>query len=118
MKPFLTAIGITVAILAGTIWLISPFPGLSGTPTFIWETLAFLGFLTVTLFALIRRAAPELFIQFYLLSMVLKLILGGVFIFVVIYHDRPNAIPNAVGFLVIYVVFTVIEIAFLYRKTR
>ncbi len=118
MKSFLTALGITVVLLAAAIWLATPLSGSQGNASFIWETLVFLTLLTTALFAFVRRAGSETFTQYYLLSMLLKLVLGGAFIFVVIYHDRPNATPNAIGFLVIYVVLTVLEIVFLYRKTR
>lgn len=117
MKPFLTALGIAVAVLAFAIWLTAPLLG-TGQPTFVWESLIFLSLLTAVLFALVGRAGRETFTQYYLLSMLLKLIMGGAFIFVVIYHDRPNATANAVGFMVIYVVLTALEIVFLYRKTR
>ena len=117
MKPFLTALGIAVVVLALAIWLTVPLFG-SGQATFIWETLIFLSLLTAVLFALVSSAGREAFTQYYLLSMLLKLILGGAFIFVVIYQDRPNATANAIGFLVIYVVLTALEIVFLYRKTR
>lgn len=87
-------------------------------PTFFVEIVIFLTVTTAFLFRFVVRAAADNFIQAFLLSMVVKLMAYGAFLFFVIWEDQQNAIPNAVLFLVGYLLFTAIEIFYLYRKSQ
>ena len=68
----------------------------------------------VLLFAIQRR--PAFFIHLVLASMVVKLLCYCIFIFVVLYLDPSAAIPNAVLFLGVYFVYTMLEVSMAYLK--
>mgnify|MGYP003580014521 FL=1 len=59
---------------------------------------------------------PSLFVQLYLLSMVVKLVGCLIFLLLIVLADRAGAVANAVYFMVVYFVFTTAEIGFLYPK--
>lgn len=86
-------------------------------PSFLYETAWLIAVTTVILFLyLYRWAKPSLFVQLYLLSMAVKLIAYFAYNMVMILDDRPGATGNVLYFLVVYVVYTALEIAFLYRR--
>lgn len=88
-------------------------------PSYFVEILLFVFLTTLILFSYLYRAAPgPHFVQLYLLTMVLKLLGYGAFGLIVILGDRAGAPANAVLFIVTYVAFTTLEVAFLYRKIR
>lgn len=118
MRAFITVLLIAAVFLAGSILGLVKAEAMLAIPSFFWEIIIFLTLTTAFLFLFVVRAASGLFVQMYLLTMVLKLLGYGAFLFFVIWHDRQNAIPNVVLFLVGYLLFTAIEIFFLHRKTR
>ena len=72
---------------------------------------------TIILFVyLFRSDKGSYFVQLYLLSMVIKLIGYLAYNLVIILEDRKAASGNVVYFLMVYFIFTVVEIGFLYRK--
>lgn len=86
-------------------------------PSFFYEILAFAGITTIVLFAFLYRVKiPAIFIQLYLLSMVVKILGSGIFIFIIAMKDRAGASPNVVFFLCAYILFTALEVAFLYYE--
>jgi hypothetical protein len=112
------------AILAGVTLLVAGFTVLASwqhwiehLPSFFYETLILLLFSTLTIFAyLYRLHRPDFFVPLYLLTMAVKLLAFGAYNAVMILMDKAGAIANVIFFLLIYVLFTVLEIAFLYRK--
>jgi len=50
--------------------------------------------------------------------MVVKLIAYGAYCYFMISRDQPGSAPNLVFFLINYLVFTALEIVFLYKKTK
>jgi hypothetical protein len=86
-------------------------------PSFVRETTWLVAFATsVIFFILYRWSKPKLFVQLYLLSMVVKLIACFSYTVLMILQDRQGAVPNVIYFLAIYVLYTTLEIAFLYSK--
>ncbi|MFZ6009662.1 MAG: hypothetical protein ACOYXT_04880 [Bacteroidota bacterium] len=85
-------------------------------PTFLFETTVFLFFGTSVVFVYLYRVNHQIFVQLYLLSMVVKLIAYGGYNFFMIMTDRKGALGNVTLFMVMYFVFTWLEIAFLYEK--
>jgi len=86
-------------------------------PSFFYETLVLTVLCTGGLYRFLDRSAtPDLFVQLYLLTMVVKLLGYGCYIFIVLFMDRPGGAANVVFFLLMYGVFTLLEIAFLYRR--
>ena len=63
-----------------------------------------------------ERTDTEKFIRNYLLTIVIKLLAGGIFIFAVIYADLNNAESNAVTFMGAYLLLTGLEVGFLFKK--
>jgi len=85
-------------------------------PTFFWSTLIFLNLSTVVIYFFLIRSQPSAFVQKYLMSTVLKLFGYGFYNVVIILGDRDNAGLNVAFFLITYILFTTLELAFLYRK--
>ncbi len=64
----------------------------------------------------IRKKQPQAFVQFYLLSITLKMIAGLAFVFLLIW-EYPTEIRGNVGlFLFTYILFTLAEVFALMRK--
>ena len=85
-------------------------------PSFYHETLAFLFLATLTIFYKLTRVRDSMFVQFYLLSMAVKLLAYTSFNLVIVLKDRVGALENVIFFMLVYTTFTVLEIAFLYRR--
>lgn len=86
-------------------------------PSFLYETTWLVAFVTSVLFLyLYRMARPSAFVQLYLLSLAVKLLACLAYSVLMILEDRNGAVTNVLYFLVIYFLFTTLEIATLYRK--
>jgi len=86
-------------------------------PSFFVLTLLILLAATALSFALLYRSRnPSAFLQSYLLSTTLKLLGYGAYNLIVVFTDRAAATANVLFFMLTYLVFTVMEIAFLYLK--
>lgn len=86
-------------------------------PSFFYQTLIFLVFTTFTIFAyLYKISKPDFFVQLYLLTMAVKFVAYGAYNLVMILEDKAGAAMNVVFFMILYLVFTGLEIAFLYTK--
>ena len=64
----------------------------------------------------IHTSRPDFFIQFYLLTIALKILAYGVYLGIVTWSNPENSGLNIVFFMVVYVIFTAIEVGFLWRK--
>lgn len=111
---------IVIAALAFGLWLAcvlcvsaSIIPRMPG---FWLETLFFLVFSTSLLFIYLYRVHSDQFVQLYLLTMVVKLLAYGGFAVFVILQDRPGAVLNIGFFLLAYLLFTALELVFLFPK--
>jgi hypothetical protein len=112
------------AILGGVTLLVVGLTGLASWqhwiehfPSFFYETLILLLFSTLTISAYLHRLLrPDFFVQLYLLTMAVKFLAFGAYNAVMILMDETGAVANVIFFLLIYVLFTALEIAFLYRK--
>jgi hypothetical protein len=90
---------------------------IASLPSFFYETTAFIVFVTVVIFVYLYRSEnPSFFVQLYLLSMVVKLLAFFAYNIFMVLDDRVGAVSNVSYFLLNYVLFTILEIAFLYRK--
>ena len=89
---------------------------LDSFPSYFWITLAFLNLSTVLIFLYLIRAPGNAFVQLYLLTMVIKLLAYCTYNIVIILRDRENAGINVGFFLITYLLFTTLELAFLYRR--
>ena len=95
--------------------------GLESAPEYFYRTVVFLFICTAGLFRFLLRTKqqrPDFFVQFYLATMVVKLIAYGAYLFVVITSLTENAVADVAVFMVVYFIFTAIEIGFLYRQVN
>jgi hypothetical protein len=86
------------------------------SPSFLKLILIALSVATWLVYFFMERANTENFIRNYLLTIVIKLLAGGIFIFTIIYADMDGAESNAITFMAAYLLFTVLEVGFLFKK--
>ena len=87
-------------------------------PSFIVEIVLLLAIATSFIFFLLQRIKmvnPQKFIQSYLLSITVKMILGCLLILIIIFKDSEGAFGNALLFILYYFSLTGIEIFFLWK---
>jgi hypothetical protein len=85
-------------------------------PSFLILILTVLALGTWLVYFFIQRTNREDFIRNYLLTIVMKLLAGGVFILILLYIDKPGANANAILFMAAYLLFTGLEVGFLFRR--
>ncbi len=85
-------------------------------PSFLVLILSALAAATCLVYGFVLNAKPEDFIKNYLLTVVVKLLAGGIFIAILLYADKPGADANAVLFMATYFLFTALEVGFLFNK--
>lgn len=94
-------------------WIIS-------VPSFAVEIIFTVGVITMAVFYFlqkIQKSNPQGFVQLYLLSIAIKMLVGCVLILIIIFMDRAGAMANALLFIVSYFVLTSIEIFFLLKES-
>ena len=118
MIRFILTLFFAAVLMVAAAWLIAHNQwGVNSLPSFFYQTLIFLLFGTCVVFVyLYKFDKPDYFVHLYLLSMVVKLLAYGAYNFFVVIEDEAQAVPNVVWFMIVYFVFTLIEIVFLYRK--
>jgi hypothetical protein len=88
-------------------------------PTYWIEILAVNFFITVVLYIYLLKVQtqqPQIFTQFYLLSIVLKMV-GGLTLITYVVWDAPGeAFGNVVTFISSYLIFTIVEVSSLLKK--
>lgn len=109
---FLTIAALYAAVFFGSreqVWTVAP--------SFSIEIILFLGLSTIVIyFFLTRHSVSPSFTQAYLVSMVLKMLSHAAFILVIILSDKAGAVANALLFLVAYLLFTALEVSFLFHR--
>ncbi len=108
---FLTA---ALPLATRWLWLQGLIPGI---PSFLYFTTGLVAFLTTVIFAyLYSMDEPSMFVRFYLLSLVVKILAALAYCVVMVLKDSDGRTVNVVYFLVVYLAFTALEIILLYRK--
>jgi hypothetical protein len=85
-------------------------------PTYWKEILFFVLFITLVIYYnlnKLRSKQPEAFTQFYLLSIVLKMVGGLTLIFFIVWDAPSAATGNVTLFIVSYLILTFLEVFFL-----
>lgn len=119
MIRFFIALLLTGLVSAGATFLLIETGTIPRWPSFAMESLILLILSIGIIFRyLYKIRQPELFVSLYLLTMVVKLIAYGAYCYFTIASDRPGSAQNLVFFLINYLVFTALEIVFLYKKTK
>lgn len=120
MLRFIISILITTLLLALITWAGSQ-QGAWVLPTYWKEILFFVLFITLVIYYnlnKLRSKQPEAFTQFYLLSIVLKMIGGLTLIFFIVWDDPSSAIGNVTLFIVSYLILTFLEVFFLLVRSE
>lgn len=117
MVRFFLATGLlTIAVIAA-LYIARAQQWIDRFPSFTTEILFFLASSTLLIFyILIKRNGAESFTQSYLLSIALKILFYGAFIFILIFMDSEGASLNTGFFITSYVLYTALEVAFLFRR--
>ena len=116
MTRFILSLLTCSALLGGSTFLLYRIGFLNDFPSYFWQTLIFLNFATILIYHYLTRRVSTAFVQHYLLTMVIKLFAYCLYNVVIILLDRENAGENVGLFLFTYLIFTVLELFFLYRK--
>lgn len=114
----LVTIVLIVLIWVSAQWLATK-GWMGGIPSFALEILLFLSMSTILIFYFLQKTKanePLDFVRAFLLSVVLKILLGGVFVFILIKLDPVNATTNAIFFMICYLLFTGYEVMVLTKK--
>jgi len=88
-------------------------------PSFTFEIILFFCFTTLYVFHRLdtaKKTEPYDFIKLFMLSVVLKIIVSSVLVFVLFWKDPKGANGNALFFVINYLVFTGCEITVLTLK--
>jgi hypothetical protein len=112
LKFILTLSAVTLAILSLALW------GIEHQPSFLYQTLIFLFLTTIGLYRFLLKTKedrPDFFVQLFLLTLVVKLIASSVYLFIMVQSQAEPA-SDIVFFMAVYIVFTALEIAFLYKR--
>jgi hypothetical protein len=91
-----------------------------GLPSHWLEVLFFVLFITVVVYYnlnKLRGRQPEVFTQFYLLSIVLKMVGGLTLISFIVWTEPSAAIGNVTLFIISYLTLTFLEVYFLLSKS-
>lgn len=95
--------------------------GITSRPSYFYQIIVFLFITTCALFYYLLQTKlkrPGIFVQFYLLTMAVKLLAYVGFLIFVISRNRSEGPANVVLFIIVYFLFTTVEVAFLYRKVN
>jgi len=91
---------------------------ISEKPSFLYETLILFIFGTTLIYRYLYKVEkPGSFVQLYLLTIVVKLIVFGAYALAIIMKDSAGASANAIFFIISYFIFTGLETGFLYNRT-
>jgi len=94
---------------------------LTPVPSLVNLIVVLLGVMTFVIYVYLLRwhqKSPQLFTQFYLLSIAIKIVAYGAFVGWMVYYYPDQARPNTVLFLITYVLLTLLEVVFLFRKVN
>ncbi len=117
MIRFGIVLTVAALVVGGFTWGAFALQWIDQLPSFFYQTLFFLVFSTITIFAYLHKIdKPAFFVQLYLLTMAVKLLAYGAYNLVMILKDNAGASVNVVFFMTSYFIFTVLEIAFLYKR--
>jgi hypothetical protein len=89
-------------------------------PTSWIEILFVILFISIVIFYKLdnlKASQPEVFTQFYLLSIVVKMIGSLALIFFIVWDDPTSAAGNVVIFIISYLTLTFLEVFFLLRRS-
>jgi hypothetical protein len=116
---FFISVLITTLVLALITWTGSQ-QGWWPLPPSWKEILFFILFITLVIYHNLNKLKarqPEAFTQFYLLSIVLKMVGSLAFIFFIVWDDPTSAAQNVALFIIAYLMLTFLEVFFLRSRS-
>jgi hypothetical protein len=117
---FFTGMTLLLAALMGaTVRLLEVYSFIEQAPTYWVEILLLFVVVTVLLYFVLHKITltdPTEFVRTFLMSLVLKIILSGVAIFILLKLNPAGANSNAVFYLGCYGAFTALEVVVLYKQ--
>jgi hypothetical protein len=114
---FVVALLVGASCIAALVFFAIQKTWLDELPSFFYQTLVFLLFSTIVIYAYLYKVdKPDYFVQLYLLTMAVKLLAYGAYVYFMITGDGKGAFTNVIFFMVSYFLFTTLEIVFLYRR--
>ena len=119
MLRFIVSVSIATLLLALITWTGSQ-QGWWAIPTSWIEILVFILFLSLVIYYKLdnlKARQPEVFTQFYLLSIALKMVGSLALIFFIVWDDPTSAVGNVVIFIISYLTLTFLEVFFLLRRS-
>jgi hypothetical protein len=88
-------------------------------PNFAVEVTVVSILVTVSIYKVLARTSdPRLFTNIYLLTIVMKLIFYSALLLIIRFIAPESLMPNALFLMVAYLLFTVLEVAVLFRKVN
>ena len=88
-------------------------------PSYFYQTLALLTVGTVGIYFYlveVKNERPAHFTQLYILTLFVKILAYGAYVLIVVWDDPKGANLNALFFMIVYFIFTAVEVYFLYKK--
>lgn len=90
-------------------------------PGYLEVIVFFVAIATLVIYGFTSRKvteAPEDFIRIYMTATVIRILLFGAGVALMVYFDPDGATANALLFLVTYLLFTILEVAVLWREVN
>ena len=104
---------LTALVVAGL--YVGHLQGFFPIPTYSWEIIFYMAFSTAVVVNILhKKSGPVLFTQLYLFTIVIKILTGSMVILTIIFLDRQGDFGNAALFIITYLLFTFLEVIFLY----
>ncbi len=114
MLKFSITLSLLTLLIGGVVWA-----GNLPFPSYFFQSLILLYAGTAGLYYYllkVRQTRPDFFVQLYLLTIAVKLLAYGAYLGYVIWDDPESSGANVVFFMSVYILFTVLEVGFLWRK--
>ncbi len=121
MRQIWIFFSLLVVLSAAILWFTLLSGWISLAPSYAFEIVVLLALTTLVIYYYLfqwSKTKPQLFAQFYLLSIAIKIAAYGVFVAIIVVLDPKMAISNAILFLISYLLFTVLEVLFLFRQVN
>jgi hypothetical protein len=113
---FFVVLTLAAFALWGILEVMINYDWLKARPSYSFEILALLYSATLIIYYYLGRVSENTFVQLYLLTMAIKILAFASFALLMVMNDKPGVVSNVAFFLLAYLVFTVLEIGFLYRR--
>ena len=91
----------------------------SAMPSYLYQTIAllFIGTIGIYFFLVdVKKNRPDYFVPLYIATQFVKILAYGSYMLFVVWDQSAEAVNHVMIFMITYLLFTAVEIIFLYRK--